>query len=80
MCVQITRRTGRPPIAPASTSSQAARVSGVVTPVSTTVHPSPSRSAQTLTWFSAIGSGIRIQSSPSATGAARPSSGASSHG
>ena len=63
---------------------QAARVSGVLVPVSTMAQPGPcsssSATAQRLMWFSANGSGMRSHSTPGATSRTSPGAGASPQG
>ena len=59
---------------------QAASVSSVRMPVSTTAQPSSSSMPQMLMWFSIIGSGMRIHTTPGATSSAVPGSGGCSKG
>ena len=80
MWVTITRLTGRPPIGPAKSCSQACAVSSLRMPLSTTVQPSPSSSSHRLMWLSCIGRRMRTQWTPGATSMVSPSSGRVSNG
>ncbi len=69
-----------PCVALANNCRQAASVSSVRMPVSTTAQPSPSSMAQMLMWFNIIGSGMRIHNTPGATSSTVPGSGGASKG
>ena len=72
MWVATTRATGRPASGPDSAASQAAIAAGMFRPVSTTVHASPSLSAQTLMWSSVNGRARRRRKTPGATSQTSP--------
>jgi len=78
--VTITRFTGLPPSTVSKIIRQRAFVSELGTPVSTTVHPSPSSSSQRLIHFNENGSGIRTQCTPGATSSTVPGTGGSANG
>ena len=80
MCVQKMRLSFLPSVALANSWRQAASVSSVRMPVSTMAQPSPSWMPQMLMWFSIIGSGMRIHTTPGATSSAAPGSGGCSKG
>ncbi|OQB99722.1 MAG: hypothetical protein BWX79_03063 [Alphaproteobacteria bacterium ADurb.Bin100] len=80
MWVPKIRVNGRCSVVEAKSSRQAARVSSVRIPVSTTAQPSSSSRPQTLMWSSAIGKGMRIQTTPGAICCTLPGSGADLNG
>jgi len=80
-CVQMTRFTGLPPISRVKIVSHKSSIWSVFTPVSTTVHPSPSSTSHRFMWSSpASGSGMRTQRMPLPTSMASPGSGRRSKG
>ena len=80
MWVANTRVKGRWSSLLANSARQAANVSSVRIPVSTTAQPSSSARPQTLMWLSAMGKGMRIQTTPGATSSTWPGSGGVSNG